>query len=225
MLAVCSAGTKSGVASRPLTLHRDSDDTHSAYSEGSDSDLDELDEANAYCYFNYDEVPRTIHDAAHDMYFQILGRLGFGSFGTVQRALYLPDYKSCGLRIIPGIGIVAVARREVPCAIKIMHKDKIYQYHGGRCGVRQEERALKRATHSGLFGLTTAWAMWDDAINVYFAMVYISSWLVRLLCLTCFTTRSSRCTTAIFLNTSATLKNYSKSPNDCKPSLPSWSAS
>ena len=89
--------------------------------------------------------------------FQITGTLGAGGYARVMKAVLL----------VP-------TRQGVDMAIKVMHKDRVYQNPEGRMLMMEERRVMERVTESGLSGLAKVFCVWDDEENVYFAMVSIS---------------------------------------------------
>ncbi|KAI0689297.1 kinase-like domain-containing protein [Cytidiella melzeri] len=96
--------------------------------------------------------PHTITDGVER--FKILGRIGSGGFGRVMAAILQYDNKNI----------------HADTAIKVIHKDRVYQRSNGRELILQEARVLQRITCSGKRLLTKMLSSWDDNRNVYFAM-------------------------------------------------------
>lgn len=100
-----------------------------------------------------ENVPVVISDGV-DTYL-IHGTLGNGGFGRV---------------------MLATDQYNQRVAIKIIHKDKQYQFNGGRDSILLERRILERIALSGKRFLTPLLASWQDLQNVYFVMVRACVW-------------------------------------------------
>lgn len=89
------------------------------------------------------------------MAFTLTGTLGSGGFG----------------RVVAGSLLLEDPSSSVPVAIKVLHKDKVYQDENGRDLVVREGEALRCVTRSDKGFLTRMVCSWDDEENVYFVMV------------------------------------------------------